>query len=95
MRFPANGDAYLGENIFLTFSRISRRLEISSPNLPHWFNSSAVAIAQKTLNPIRHICGPGASVGYERASEYSTRRDENHKYGVLDSMSSSIVFLVN
>ena len=36
-----------------------------------------------------HICGLGASVGCERLSEHSTRRDESHKYrgfGFLDSV---------
>ena len=42
----------------------------------------------KPEKPILHICGLGASVGCERISEHSTRRDENHKYAVLVSQVS-------
>ena len=47
-----------------------------------------MSLAKETLsgNIIVHICGLGASVGYERQSEYSTRRDESHKYGLLYSL---------
>ena len=41
-----------------------------------------------------HICGLGASVGCERLSEHSTRRDENHKYALLDSQVSSTLTLL-
>lgn len=43
---------------------------------------------QKSENQIIYICGLGASVGCERKSEHSTRRDENHKYAVLVSQVS-------
>ena len=33
--------------------------------------------------PIPYICGLGARFGCERISEYSTRRDENHRYGYM------------
>ena len=45
---------------------------------------------QKSENKIIYICGLGASVGCERKSEHSTRRDENHKYRGLDSQTSSV-----
>ena len=47
-------------------SRVSRRHQLLSPNLLPLFNSSSPATAQKSLLPIRHICGLGASVGCER-----------------------------
>ena len=43
--------------------------------LDPWSEKNALATAQKPLPPIRHICGLGASVGCERVSEHSTRRD--------------------
>ena len=39
---------------------------------------------------IPYICGLGASVGYERVSEHSTRRDESHKWGGLCFDGSSV-----
>ena len=50
-------------------------------------------LIQKPEKPILHICGLGASVGCERISEHSTRRDENHKYAVLVSQVSSVLFI--
>ncbi|EEG37246.1 hypothetical protein EUBHAL_00919 [Anaerobutyricum hallii DSM 3353] len=38
-----------------------------------------------------HICGLGASVGCERLSEHSTRRDESHRYGFFLFQSSSVL----
>ena len=54
-------------------------------------NSEFSLSSQRQLsgNIIVHICGLGASVGYERQSEYSTRRDESHKYGLLYSLRAS------
>ena len=57
-----------------------------------FFNYS-VGKRQKPEKPILHICGLGASVGCERISEHSTRRDENHKYAVLVSKVSSVLFI--
>ncbi|EEG34919.1 hypothetical protein EUBHAL_03225 [Anaerobutyricum hallii DSM 3353] len=34
---------------------------------------------QETKEYAMPICGLGASVGYERVSEHSTRRDESHR----------------
>ena len=46
--------------------RVSRRHQLLSPNPLPLFNSPSPATAQKSLPPIRHICGLGASVGCER-----------------------------
>ena len=55
------------------------------PQISQEINSEFSLSSQRQLsgNIIVHICGLGASVGYERQSEYSTRRDESHKYGLL------------
>ena len=45
-----------------SYSRISRRHQLLSPNPLPLFNSSSPATTQKPLPPIRHICGLGASV---------------------------------
>ena len=50
---------------------------------------------QKSENQIIYICGLGASVGYERISEYSTRRDENHRYGYMAIRFSSTLPAAN
>ena len=42
-----------------------------------------VITAQPHRRQILPICGLGASVGCERKSEHSTRRDESHKQGVF------------
>ena len=64
---------------------------ISPDFFPKSFNKFAQAARkQKSENPILYICGLGASVGCERKSEHSTRRDENHKYRGLDSQTSSV-----
>ena len=48
-----------------SYSRVSRRHQLLSPNSLPLFNSSSPATAQKPLPRIRHICGLGASVGCE------------------------------
>jgi hypothetical protein len=40
-----------------------------------------------------HICDLGASVGCERLSEHSTRRDESHRYGFFLFQSSSVLLM--
>ena len=61
------------------------------PQISQEINSEFSLSSQRQLsgNIIVHICGLGASVGYERQSEYSTRRDESHKYGLLYSLRAS------
>ena len=49
-----------------SYSRISRRHQLLSPNLLPLFNSLSPSTAQKPMNFISHICGLGASVGCER-----------------------------
>ena len=49
-----------------SYSRVSRRHHILSPNLLPLFNSLSPSTAQKPMNFISHICGLGASVGCER-----------------------------
>ena len=48
-----------------SYSRVSKRHQLLSPNSLPLFNSSSPATAQKPLPRIRHICGLGASVGCE------------------------------
>ena len=49
-----------------SYSRVSRRHQLLSPNSLILFNSPSPATAQKPVNFISHICGLGASVGCER-----------------------------
>ena len=49
-----------------SYSRVSRRRQLLSPNPLPLFNSSSPATVQKPVNFISHICGLGASVGCER-----------------------------
>ena len=49
-----------------SYSRVSRRHQLLSPNLLPLFNSLSPSTAQKPMNFISHICGLGASVGCER-----------------------------
>ena len=49
-----------------SYSRVSRRHQLLSPNPLPLFNSPSPATAQKPVNFISHICGLGASVGCER-----------------------------
>ena len=55
----------LNHTLCSSYSRVSRRHQLLSPNSLPLFNSSSPATAQKLLPRIRHICGLGASVGCE------------------------------